>query len=651
MSRQKAVLRRDFPSTGPRSPWMVSWALLGLALLVRWMPLNRYITPDEPIWVQRSVAFADAVAARDWAAIPQTGHPGLTTMALGALGVRLSAWLHPAESAGHLAWIRNIAWLAPENEAAFPHLAFFLPTARFLVMLVTAGGIVSVYGIGCRRLGARAARFLACFLALDPFFGGLSGLLHTDALQALFVLLATLLVLPRRDDAHIAWWSLAASALCLALAGMTKTLGLFVAPGIALALFFLPREPWPLRAGRVAVLTILTVSFYLLLYPPVWVNPHAALTTLIEAARYHEGIGLRDVFFLGQYTADPGPLFYPLVLLFRLTPPVLGGLGWALFNRRKMQGLLPRKPSPWWFIWPTAVYLAFITVATKKFDRYALSAIVLLTAIAASAWACCAKRRRLVVAAALLLPWALVAPLPLYYANPLLGGPWLARQIIPLGWGESDGIAALYLARRLPEAASKVLLTANVPGSAAYFPGTTWRRNATLLPCADALIVAGEGTASPGYVAVKTLHLAGLPLTMLYTQTLTFPTTWPLVVAGPLPGAPTETVAPAADLPTLRSWLESRLAPGAAFLWVHAPQCYPLTETQLTRLFAGTAQCAATGDIAGLTVEQCRLSAPLADDEIFLARFGGTLDLIAAAWPPTVQAPSALTVHMRWLPI
>jgi hypothetical protein len=107
-------------------------ALFALAWLVRLAPLNRYVTPDEPIWVLRSVAFADAVAARDWVSIPQTGHPGLTTMVLGALGIRVTGWLYPAESAQHLAWIRNIAWLAPENDTAFAHLAFFLPVARLL---------------------------------------------------------------------------------------------------------------------------------------------------------------------------------------------------------------------------------------------------------------------------------------------------------------------------------------------------------------------------------------------------------------------------------------------------------------------------------------------------------------------------------------
>ena len=60
------------PSLPPLS-WRAT-AILILALLVRFIPMGRYVTPDEPIWVLRSVRFADALAARDWAAIPQTGH-------------------------------------------------------------------------------------------------------------------------------------------------------------------------------------------------------------------------------------------------------------------------------------------------------------------------------------------------------------------------------------------------------------------------------------------------------------------------------------------------------------------------------------------------------------------------------------------------
>jgi len=659
-------------------------ALFALALLARLTPLNRYVTPDEPIWVQRSVLFADAVAAHDWAAIPQTGHPGLTTMALGALGIRLTTWLYPAEAASHLAWIRNVAWLAPENDTAFAHLAFFLPAARLLVTVITAAGVALVYGMGRRRLGERAARWLACFLALDPFFGGLSGLLHTDALQATFILLAVLLVLPRNityvghhispqstqrsqrlqrllnfsafaapsavKKSPILWWDLALSALCLALAGMTKTLGLLVAPGVALALLLLPRESWMQRVARVAVLTVLTMVLYLLLYLPFWADPGAAVRTLLDAASYHEGIGLRDVFFAGQLTADPGPLFYPAVLLFRLTPPVLIGLALAVYDaiRKKRRDLEIAATSSWWFALPAFVYLLAITLATKKFDRYALTVMVLLTGVAALAWARRHVRWKWLLLAALLLPWALVAALPLYYADPLVGGPWLARQVIPLGWGEHDGIAATMLARHLPDPATKTLLTGNVPGAAAAFPGATWRRRDTLLPCADALIVAGDSGAQPGYAVADTLRLASLPLATLYTQTLAFPANLQLVLPGPLPGAPADAIAPSADAVTLRAWLEARFAPGDAFLRVHAPGCYPLNDAQLTALLGDSAQCQSTGEIAGLTMERCTMPTAMPEAAPFRARFAGTLDLIAAAWSPTAQATDALAVKVRW---
>jgi 4-amino-4-deoxy-L-arabinose transferase-like glycosyltransferase len=653
-------------------------ALFALALLVRLAPLNRYVTPDEPIWVQRSVAFTDAVAAREWAAIPQTGHPGLTTMAIGALGIRLTSWLYPTESATHLAWIRNIAWLAPENDAAFAHLAFFLPAARLLVTVITAAGVALVYGIGRKRLGERTARWLACFLALDPFFGGLSGLLHTDALQATFVILGVLFVLPRNmtyarryispqstrrskrssnlsapsaisavKENPVSWWSLGLSALCLALAGMTKTLGLLVAPGVALALLLLPRQPWTQRVARVAMLTALTTALYLALCPPFWVDPRAAVRALIDAASYHEGIGLRNVFFAGQFTADPGPLFYPAVLLFRLTAPVLIGLALALIDRFRTRRLPRGGITSWYLALPALIYLAAITLATKKFDRYALTAMVLLSGVAALAWTRHRPRRTWPLLAALLLPWALVAPLPLYYADPLVGGPWLAQQIVPLGWEESDGVATTVLSRQLPDPATKTLLADNVPGAASIFPGATWRRNDALLPCADALIAGGDSGAQPGYTVAGTLRLAGIPLATLYTQTLSFPADLPLVLPGPLPGAPAGAIAPSTDAATLHAWLEAHFAPGDAFLWVHAPDCYSLNEAQLAALL-DAAQCQPADAIAGLMAERCIMPTTMPESAPFRARFAGTLDLVAAAWSPTAQATDASAVTLRW---
>ncbi len=574
-----------------------------LALLIRLVPLGYYVTPDEPIWVFRAVKFADAVAARDYAAIPQTGHPGVTTMLLGALGVRLTMWARPIASQAHLAWIRNMAWLAPENAAAFPHLVAFLGAGRVLVALITSMGIVAIYALARRRLGEMVGRLLALFLALDPFLAGHAGLLHTDALQATFVMGAVLLALPqeKRPTGLGRYISLAGAALCLALAGLTKTLGLLIAPGLALAIFLLERTPWPQRLLRLVFLAGLSLAFLLAFYPPFWVNPRQALTSLVGAVTYHESIGLRDVFFAGRMRSDPGPWFYPAVLLFRLTPPVLLGMGLAFWMTvRNRSGRATA-----WFALPAGTYLLALSVAHKKFDRYALSGVLLLTGIAAFTWAQCLARHpersransgRLAwrwhykaMLASLLLPWALVAPLPLTYANPLLGGPWLAQHIVPLGWGEALGLSATRLKRVLRaqlsavEPASLTLLTPSVPGTAPFFPGETRSWDPDLLACADALVLGGEASPpSEAFVWVTQVRLAGR------------------VLGG--------------------GYVRAALVAGAT----------PLTASM------GMTACTHLGAIP--------------QDEPPLARFSGTLVLQAAAWPQTARAPNALPVHLRWYP-
>ncbi len=626
-------------------------AFFFLALLIRLVPLGYYVTPDEPIWVFRAVQFADAVAARDYAAIPQTGHPGVTTMLLGALGVRLTTWVRPIASQTHLTWIRNLAWLAPENAEAFPHLAAFLLAGRVLVALVTSTGVALIYALAWRRLGEMVGRLLALFLALDPFFAGHAGLLHTDALQATFVLLAVLFALPpQRGISAMSttsgrYISLAGAALYLALAGLTKTLGLLVAPGLALAILLLERATLTQRFLRVVFLAMLSLAFLLAFYLPFWTNPRQALTALAGAVVYHEGIGLRDVFFAGRMTSDPGPWFYPAVLLFRLTPPVLLGVVIALLRTvvRRFLGLNigctpikrkhcgegtqfhSEKSAFWathnlsdsavvWFVLPMCTYLFSLSLANKKFDRYVLSGVSLLTAIAAFTWArfleCHPNRpnrpkrslgrsRRLrplvwrwgckAMVASLLLPWALIAPLPLTYANPFLGGPWLAQHIVPLGWGEAFGLSATRLKRVLRawpsglEPASLMLLSPNVPGTAPFFPGETRNWDPALLPCADVLVLGGASKPpSEAFERVTQVRLARRTLGKGY----------------------------------VRAALVAETNP-------------PTSSTKVT---------------------VCNRLDAIPRDRGPLARFSGELTLQAAAWPEAVRAPDALPVRFRWYP-
>ena len=607
---------------------MLSAAIFIVALFVRLTPLGLYVTPDEPIWVMRSVEFLQAVEAGDWADVPQTGHPGITTMALGALGVKTMAWLQPDAAADHQDWIARMAWLAPENAEAFEHLTFFLPAGRVLVAIVACAGLVWAYQLGRRRLGARTSRWMVLLLALDPFFTGHSGLLHTDALQATFALLAVLLALPRaepdpaphtRSQRIRRVMLLVLEALCLALSGLTKTLGLLVAPGLAFAILLWGEGTLRQRSVQVTFLAVLAVIFLLMFYPPFWVAPRAAVDSLIGAITYHEGIGLRPVFLLGEMRTDPGPAFYPLVLLFRMTPPVLLGLAAALFGASRSRrgaadgggadGDVRRLPR--WGVLAALAYLVALTVAAKKFDRYVLTVIPLLTPVAASAWSQAKRGWQRVALGLLLLPWALVAIVPLHYASPFLGGPWGAQAVIPLGWGEASGLAARKLNRLLPAPETATVLTENVPGTAALFSGETWPRTVATVGCADA-IIGQRSAADEGYAVAERLRVAGREVATIYTAAPAEPSSLPLLCAGPLPGLSAAPVPEESTPDGLAAWLNATVDPETSFLWVHAPLCYPLAESQLETLFAAGEQagrlvCEPASPVTGFETEQCRL--------------------------------------------
>ena len=624
-------------------------ALFVIALIIRLIPLGWYVTPDEPIWVLRSVRLLDAVIKGEWAAIPQTGHPGFTTMVLGALGVQLTKWLQPVASSNHLTFIRDIAWLAPESSSAFPHLTFFLDTCRTLVALVCASGITLVYFTGMRRFGERTSRLLALFLAMDPFFAGHGGLLHTDALQATFVFLAVLFILPRQsqqENTNANMYCIAASALFLALAGLTKTLGLLIAPGIVITILLWGKGSFWQRCLRVVLLGMLTIVFIFILFPPFWIDPEETLLRLLEAVTYHQGAGLRNVFFAGQLHVDPGPFFYPAVLLFRLTAPVFVGL-LAVFWRRKYTQHHVIK----WMLIPLAIYVLSLTVATKKFDRYVLSIIPLLTVIASIQWRTFYTRYKVIVLVLLCLPWALVAITPLYHANTLLGGPWFAQHIIPFGWGEGSGIAAQMLNDMYETPSDYSIMTGDVPGVASFFAGQVQPKQVSRSLCADGLISKTD-LEFPGYTAVGDVYIAGIHITSIYTRTLDLPDGH-ILVPGPAAGIHENRVPPKTNAPALQQWLDERFN-GVSFTWIHAAECGPITEAQLNALLcppdkdARYCSCSSTGMVEGMPVDQCQFSQLTTNPMEYIVRVSDILDILAVTWTYVIQAPETLDVHMRW---
>ena len=477
--------------------------LLTVSFGLRLAPLGHYVTPDEPAWIYRSIRFASALSTGDWDAIPVTGHPGVTTMWLGAAGVISQRLLSPAESAIHLSWIRRTAWLSPNNGEAFQHLAFFLPFGRIAVALTTLFGLAVLYALVERLFDWPGAFLGVGLVALDPFYIGHAGLLHTDALVATFSLLALTAALNGlAPTARALWWGLA--GLLTGLALLTKTPALVLVPLILFLIVFRHARGTAhsrlvsraLRDGCIYVLSAIATVF--ILHPGFWADPMGTMSTLSAFTVRHVDMAERPIFFAGQMTYAPGPAFYPAVLIYRASPIVLVGLVPALVVAIRGRAKSRRAVAPLFlFALALGVLMSF---GAKKHDRYVLPAFPAMALCAALGISALLDRyagrstgpprdagsaqlsapavrdwgltcRIAVVAGQLLLALAFV-PYPLTYFNPILGGPSSGSRVLSADWGESDGASARWL-NRLPGGVNLTVAASSVPTFAPMFAGRT----------------------------------------------------------------------------------------------------------------------------------------------------------------------------------
>jgi hypothetical protein len=470
---------------------------LAVALAV-WLPrglaLDRYATDDEARWQARGANFCRALAHGDWAATYQREHPGVTVMAAGALAL---AVLDPGYAAAAPVAVDDVvATLRDRGQDPLRLLA----AARGLLAAAVAAvlALAFFYASGLIGLWPAFAGFL--LLAFDPFHVALSRLLHLDGLVSSLMLLSVLALVSyalraRRRD-------LIASAVAAALALLTKTPALFLAPFAALllaaaALIPIPDTQYPIttlhsplslssRLRRfllsLAAWTGIAAALYFVLWPAMWVDPLGTLGKVWgESITYATGEHASRTFFAGRIVAnDPGPLFYPLTFLWRATPVLLTGLLLALAFVRRLAADRRRAATLATLAAYALLYGLFITLGQKKLDRYLLPIFPPLDVIAGAGFAAAAAwlherlrarrvRPRGAAAAAAAIPVLAVLaqfgsalatwPYFLTYYNPLLGGAARAPAVMMIGRGEGMDRAGAYLNAQPEAAASSVLVT------------------------------------------------------------------------------------------------------------------------------------------------------------------------------------------------
>jgi len=450
------------------SPTLVRGLFVTILFLVAFVP--RVVQPvSRPlVWYLRSAYFLEDILTGSLADAVYSEHPGVPFMWMAGIGLKvywaLSGIRPAAESVPPDFEPIHFFGPVPVNEIA----AALVPVAVFIAL-----AILGAYLLLRRLFGARTGVVAGLLLALSPYYLAQSKVLHLDATMAALMLLSALTMLVYRREAHWRWVAL--SGALGGLAVLTKIPAVFLVPFCALVLLadlalepprspraivsrlFLPMGLWLLAAAAV----------YVLAWPVMWVDPGKGLAAVSSGVTRHLTTAHDSpTLFLGQVTRDdPGPLFYVVSLVFRMSEVelvflVTGALAVAgsLVRRaqppREAQRNAPARSLDYALLVVYAVaYLAQMSLGAKKMPRYVLPSLMALTILAAAgivAWAegLAAGRRRpqlALMVLPVLIQAAVILPRHPYYGtwlNWLAGGPPAAANAILIG-EEGEGYAEL----------------------------------------------------------------------------------------------------------------------------------------------------------------------------------------------------------------
>ena len=440
--------------------WLALLLIFFLALWPRLStPVSRYL-----VWYERSVHFWEALTSGDLAGTYQRHHPGVTTMWIAGLGMRVFMEVND--------WTYDDL-LHPPQEYRGPQGAPARAGGLGLSLVIAAS--VALSALLLARLTDRQTAIAGgVLLALDPFHITHSNMIHVDGLLAILMLvsaLSWLSFLILRGKRY-----LILSGVFAGLAFLTKSPSWFLIPyvGLTAALQLLTRiddgdssRPGEMRRLVIglAVWMLVAAIVYFLLWPATWVSPLEIFPQIVRRAEYHlETAHPNPQFFAGKvFQGDPGFLYYLASLAWKTTVIMLPS---ALFAAIVLLVARPKKfqtDRVWYYI---LIYLVCFTLmmslGAKKWARYILPAFLALDLLAGWGlilignaigrsgrlrWAG-AFRIAFLIGALVIQAITVLRHQPYFgtHHNLLLGGSRIAQRVLHLGdQGEGMDLAARFL--------------------------------------------------------------------------------------------------------------------------------------------------------------------------------------------------------------
>ncbi len=452
--------------------WLIV-LVIGLAVIPRVLNLGVFrIIDEEHLW-EWTEQFTRAVLARDWKGTAITAYPGLPFFWVQFINLALEMARRSLAQGG---WIGDAGVYLVFHEWS---REVFLAQRRLLLGLVNGALVIWMYLLVRRLFGERIGLVAGLLLALDPFLLSESRVARVEALSAAFVGLTVITLLLYFRQQRWRWLALSGVLGGLAFSTKSQNLLLIGFVGLAIAgywLFHARSHGWK-RSLRQMILTglfwlLIAVLAFALIWPAMWVDPSAAFRLIADYASTHAtDPEFQELYFLGRTVVghDPGPLFYVVVFLWRMTPwtliGLLGALVWLVKGRQKDVPGWSRRAEVLVLLAFVVFYMAGMSLGAHKRTRYLLPLFPALDVLAAVGlawlgqmvarrWLAGWSARRLAgvgVGMLLLVQSLVVLPHhPYYYDfyNPLLGGGPVAVKLIRVGWGEGMDQVGAYLNTR-----------------------------------------------------------------------------------------------------------------------------------------------------------------------------------------------------------
>ena len=487
-----------------RTALLASMGIFLVALITRVASITVPINIDEGGWIHRAPAFYVALLSGKPAETYVRHHPGVTNMWLTGAGLSLQYLLRnvlppnemaqsSADLAGYLAAIAT--------EPLTPLSAY--AAGRWVSAFVTSASLLGLYLLSRRLFGDAVALAAAAILLFEPFFVAYQRSLTTDANQTNFTWLAFLSFLlyasavkeGLRDGVgrQARGWLLV-SGVFFGLAAISKITAALTLPAFGLVALWTVWRERPARTrsapvpatqvqagtrGRAWARILLDMLLWgatalltcIIVWPALWADLRGTLNQLTHGLGSE--VAGNDQFFLGEYTRSPGILYYPVVLLARLSPLLFLGslLGLTALIVPALRVFFSYRDRMTAIILLTGIMLVSISTFASKQDRYIvpmMPGLALLTA--GGIWACVrawqaarARAGRAVLPGARTLPLlmggivvvqslVLIPHLPYYlsYFSPFVGGPRGAERLIMVGNGELLDQAAKWVEQNVP---------------------------------------------------------------------------------------------------------------------------------------------------------------------------------------------------------